>query len=448
MKIIDAVSAVIVCKDEVFMIKRQGYLRAFPGYHAFPGGKVDKEDYDEFFNDKMFESYPTHLMAALIREVKEELEFNIEEGVKEGNVLQLKELGMALTPDFNPYRFATYFFLIELKNKPTFNVDVNEAESFFWERPQHFVDVFDKGRMLVVPPIIKLLRIMCRDFTNKKKESFDFVYDKEKEVPCIESIKGIHQMMPLSNTVPPATRTNCFLIGDDGERKLLVDPSPKNRDELSKFLEVARKLNPSDIFLTHHHGDHHQFSPEIAKHLNLNMMMGEDTYERISKKRGADYFGTATVKIIKDGDIVTKWLGEEVEVFAVPGHDEGQLALAPKSLVWFIVGDLIQGIGTVVVGGDEGDMTKYCQSLKKVLKLNPDIIIPSHGIAMGSTYRLKKTLEHRIYREEQILKLYKKGKDREGILKTIYHDIDERLFPYALANIDSHLKKLEDEGRL
>jgi 8-oxo-dGTP pyrophosphatase MutT (NUDIX family) len=43
-KIVDAVSIVITCGNEIYAIQRQYHLKAFPGYWAFPGGKVEKGD--------------------------------------------------------------------------------------------------------------------------------------------------------------------------------------------------------------------------------------------------------------------------------------------------------------------------------------------------------------------------------------------------------------------
>ena len=43
-RIVEAVSAILICEDRVFVIQRQFHLRAFPGYFAFPGGKIDDED--------------------------------------------------------------------------------------------------------------------------------------------------------------------------------------------------------------------------------------------------------------------------------------------------------------------------------------------------------------------------------------------------------------------
>lgn len=93
-------------------------------------------------------------------------------------------------------------------------------------------------------------------------------------------------------------------------------------------------------------------------------------------------------------------------------------------------------------------MAKYFSSLQKVIDLKPLAIIPSHGIAMGGTYKLEMTLKHRKHREEQILKLALDGKNTEEILDVVYEGLDEGLKIYALATIEKHLKKLSDEGRL
>ena len=40
----DAVTAVLCHAGDIFLVRRQISLTAFPGYHAFPGGKVDEAD--------------------------------------------------------------------------------------------------------------------------------------------------------------------------------------------------------------------------------------------------------------------------------------------------------------------------------------------------------------------------------------------------------------------
>jgi ribonuclease/clavin/mitogillin len=441
--ILDAVSIVLHCGDEVFPIIRQNFLRSFPGYTAFPGGKVDREDQAITVTGKLLSNHPDHLMACLMREAMEELQLDVEHEIANGNLTSLDFIARAVTPEFNPYRFATHFFRLTFKKKPKMVIDHNEAAIAEWKTPDRILEEFNRGARLCVPPVRRIIECLKEDIQFQHVETFENRFNLDVEVPHIESIRGIHQIMPLSDTVPPATRTNAFVIGD-----ILIDPSPRDDIELDKFLNVIKKHQLKSIFLTHHHGDHHQNLPKLNKQLKLPVWCSEDTQKRITKKKGSDYFAGMEIHNIQDGDQVTLWLNQKVMAMSIPGHDEGQLGLYPEGKEWFIAGDLFQGIGTVVIGPDEGDMQKYFQTLQKVIDLDPACVIPSHGIALGGTNILQKTLEHRKMREDQILQMYEQGLSNQEMLERIYFDIPEKLFPYAMANIESHLKKLMKEKRI
>ena len=137
-----------------------------------------------------------------------------------------------------------------------------------------------------------------------------------------------------------------------------------------------------------------------------------------------------------------------MRAYAVPGHDAGQMALMPDNKTWMIVGDLIQGIGTVVIAQPEGDMGAYFNTLQWVIDQDPKVILPSHGQAMGSTFRIAETLRHRQMREQQVLALHQGGTPPQGMVELIYAGVDKRLWGLARMNIDCHLQKLADEGRL
>ncbi len=428
----NAVSIIFVFEDKIFSIIRQNFLRAFPGYTAFPGGKVDKKD----------ESSIDPLLAAARREMIEELSFDIESE----SVVEIRKIGRALTPKFNPYRFNTHFYRVELKEKPVFKVDENEAKSFAWMTPKELISSFDSGDRLMVPPVRYFIEEFCLDMNFKKELVFENRFDLSVEVPMIEPIKNFIQVMPRSLTVPPADRTNAFLIGN--MEKVLIDPSPMDEDELTKFLNTISKYKISKILITHHHPDHHKFVTKIAKFLDVDIYLSQFTHTRCLKVYGENYFEKVSCKFIKEGDFLTEWLDERVVAVEVPGHDEGQIALMPISKKWFIAGDLFQGVGTVVVGGEEGDMATYFKTLSKVIKLDPSCVVPSHGIALGGTNILKKTLEHRKHREEQILEMYNKGISVEQMLAQIYFSVPEKVLKYARANIESHLNKLKDENKI
>lgn len=377
-------------------------------------------------------------MGAALRELKEELDFDLLDAVNSGLVLDINHIGRATTPDFNPYRFEAHYLLIDLKEKPEFKCDENEIAKGFWASFEAMEKCYRRGELIVIPPMW-----LIRDYLDYEREDFgdfNFSYPPD-EVPSLESIHGVVQLMPLSNTLPPASRTNAFLIGE-----VLVDPSPKDEKELEKLINTLGGYYLKKVFITHHHGDHHQQATKIAERYDIPLVMSEFTRDIILKKGGVEYFGDCDVEIVSEGEKITEWLGHDVNVYEVPGHDEGQLALAPKNMAWFIAGDLFQGIGTVVIGGDEGDMQKYFKTLNKVIALAPKAVYPSHGIALGGTNILQKTLKHRKLREEQVKEMHEQGLKPQQMLKKIYFDIPKELHKYALANIQSHLDKIKKES--
>ncbi|MBA2404152.1 MAG: MBL fold metallo-hydrolase [Bdellovibrionales bacterium] len=445
-KIVDAVSIIITCGSEIFFIERHRHLKAFPGYCAFPGGKVEIGDESLFIQHPLTDGIDPKLFGAIIREGQEELGINLGQETLDGNVANIDYLGLAVTPDFNPFRFATHFYKFSLKKKCIFIVDKNEAYLAKWMSAAELLDLYANGLILAVPPVIKIIENLGQDPFIKTIPNLNFTYDKENHVPYIESLKSVRQLMPLSNTLPPATRTNAFIIGDNGP-KILIDPSPKDDDEYRKLKNTIGSIGVDTILLTHHHPDHHERSTMLALELNVPMLMSLDTHTRLSSKI-PDYFHNIKVSFVKEGDIVTKWLGRNVVVHEVPGHDEGQVALASEDMSWFLAGDLFQGVGTVVIGDDEGDMAKYFKTLEKVIALKPRVLFPSHGIGLGGTNILESTLEHRRMRETQILKFHQAGLNEDEMLLQIYAQVDQQLWPYARKNIQKHLEKLKSENQI
>ena len=445
-RIIDAVSIVITCGDEIFAIQRQDFLKAFPGYWAFPGGKVEEGDESLFVDSAFTRGIDPKLFGAVVREGQEELGINLGAETQKGNVERIDYLGLAVTPDFNPFRFATHFYRFHLKSKYAFTVDANEAAQALWMRATDMLSLYANGKLLAVPPVIKVIENLGKNPNVSSIADLNFSYDAENHVPYIESVKSVRQLMPLSNTLLPATRTNAFLIGDEGP-KILVDPSPKDAAEYKKLKNTVALFGMDKILLTHHHPDHHESAPDLAREFKLPMLMSRDTFDRLEKKLPG-YFKGIDVHLVKEGDVVTSWLGRDVIVHEVPGHDEGQIALAPSDLSWFLAGDLFQGVGTVVIGDDEGDMKKYFETLEKVIALKPLVLFPSHGIGLGGVQILVNTLEHRKERERDILKHHQSGLSEDQILEILYAKVDQRLWPYALKNIRKHLEKLKSEGKI
>lgn len=433
MAIPKSVMGILKYEQELLFIVRRNELAVFPGYCSFPGGKVDAKDLGELEN-------------ALRREIWEELALDITDGAL---VEQTCLIGEALTPDFNPYQFKAYYFLIELKKRPSLSACEKEVKSLFWADEEAFRKRFETGELIVIAPIWKIINLISDQeklrligMGKLEIENFDVKYPNDR-VPCIESIFGVKQFMPLSRTLFPATRTNCFLI--DG---ILVDPSPRDATELKKLLLGLSCESVRCIFITHHHPDHLQYAHAIAQHYSCDVFMSGFTYKMIQAKNVEDRFEQVKVKTISEGEQLGVWNEKPVRVYEIPGHDQGHLGLAPDDMSWFIVGDLFQGIGTVVIGGEEGDMTLYLESLKRIIGLAPRAIIPSHGIALGGTAFLESIYRHRLEREDQVMRAYVECGSVEGVLNKVYQDLPSQLQKYAMITIESHLKRLKQLGRL
>lgn len=153
-------------------------------------------------------------------------------------------------------------------------------------------------------------------------------------------------------------------------------------------------LDPDDIqycLLTHPHFDHAGAAHLLNKQ-GVHLIAIKETADAVSTgdERCAGYLYHKTFTpvevdtIVSDGEIINL-LGIEIEVGHYPGHSMGCTAFSfrheNKNIV--VSGDVI---GTLMVGdfGWDGsidfDKKIYTESLRRFAKLDPDIMLPGHGM--------------------------------------------------------------------
>jgi glyoxylase-like metal-dependent hydrolase (beta-lactamase superfamily II) len=341
-----------------------------------------------------------------------------------------------------PPRYYARFFRIDLAERPSLSGNPGLSDSVEWAPPAEWLRRYRAGSILLPASVSGALEGLVSGVVPIPGLHPIPLSDS---IPESESVVGVRQLWVRSNTLPPALHTNCFLIGDADAERVLIDPSPNSTAELERLCMQVQRPGFHAVLLTHHHPDHRQFADEIARRYRVPIWMSADTQRRIRAAQPRFLEGVQQ-RLLAEGDVVSRWLGQPVRVLEVPGHDEGQLALMPDDRAWCIVGDLIQGIGTVVIAQPEGDMRKYFASLRRLIELKPRAIFPSHGLALGGVYYLEKTLQHREQREQQVRALFEAGRSVTEMLRIIYADLDPRLQRLAQANIESHLAKLKAEG--
>jgi len=103
-----------------------------------------------------------------------------------------------------------------------------------------------------------------------------------------------------------------------------------------------------------------------------------------------------------------------------------------------------------VIPPDDGDLGDYLRSLERVRALDVRRIYPAHGPVIedpGTTIR--DYVEHRHARERQILELLGGGPVTiSDIVEAIYAGVSRALHGAAAMSVESHLRKLQGEGRV
>lgn len=99
------------------------------------------------------------------------------------------------------------------------------------------------------------------------------------------------------------------------------------------------------------------------------------------------------------------------------------------------------------------DLFDYMQSLQKILNIAPSIIYPAHGnIIPDPVEKIQFYINHRNQREEQILNFFSQrpGKAWQAldVVKVVYKETPEQLWPAAAYNVSHHLSKLLKEHKL
>lgn len=438
----EAVSAVLIHEEELYVMRRQPNLLAFPGFFAFPGGKVDADDRDHIYDHPLLQDFPSYQIRALCRELQEEIGFDLEHALRLGQVRSIALLGTAITPKFAAVRFSVPHYKIDLQQKPELTTDSEEIAWAGWVTGRQLWQQFNSGEALMVVPTQCIVRTLAENRSAERVDPFNIVYDHDTELPYLELIRGIGLIPVPSLTLPPATATNALRVGDSGSPVCLIDPSPKDDDNYIKLLRTLERYPVDRILITHHHRDHHQQAPRLARQLGIPLLCSARTEWRLKESYGSGYLRGVEVRHVVEGDLLTHWQKFAVRAYHLPGHDDGMLGLAPENLAWFMVSDLVQTQGSVVIPEPEGEMRAYLRSLQRVISLNPRVIIPAHGLPAGETWLLDQVYRHRMEREGQIQALHQMGKSIEEMVETIYIGVDQKLLPLARQNVRQHLRKL------
>ncbi|MCI0661346.1 MAG: MBL fold metallo-hydrolase [Acidobacteria bacterium] len=479
-------AAMILLRDpgdpKVFLVKRSKGMRFMAGYHAFPGGQRDDSDAEvPVLGSERIEDWI--MRVAVIRELFEETGVLIArdtERLSAGKLssfrhelasgrITFKDLlareGLALdadllteaprwvTPAHSPRRYNTRFFSTWLPEGQETEVIPGELEEGIWLRPHQALQKWIDGDWVIVTPIfstLQALSIGAGDFT----ERMNAVPQEERDhlETRIEIRYGFYLCPLRAPTLPPATHTNCYIVG--GDRMVIIDPGSPYTDQqelldraIDRFLASGKRLE--EIIISHLHPDHHGGVKHLAARYQLPVAAHRLTAEALKDQVRVD-------RLIEDGDLIelhesSTNLSWRLRAIWTPGHARGHLSFYEERTGTLLTGDCVVGSGTVVIAPPEGNLNDYLASLRRLLGLpRLTALMPGHGpVLVDGRGKIEEYLAHRFEREKEIIDVLIDGaRTIPQIVKSVYRDIPEVMHKLAGMSVLAHLEKLEGEGRV
>lgn len=468
---------------EVLLAHRIPTLRAFADFWALPGGGIRGHDAEASVSVRGMDQLDGDwqaVYAAILRETAEEVGLAIGDGKTERVPMALRHaiiedskawveavqrgvipastsgishIGTRTTPPFSPLRFRNRFMHVHLNDgapEPELLDIGSEFDELRWMHPADAVKIWKKGDMLTAPPIVTLLR----DVADALEANNDDIHAAMATMAS-EPKSGEHRIelapniecVPLrTTTLPPATHTNCFILGEQGGERLIIDPAARTSEELAYLQRRIRGIeddggNIIATIFTHRHQDHIGDLSKIAEMYTAPIWATPETLTAVPVSKEN--------RVLEEGEVITlngpsgvmKWT-----VYVTPGHCPGHICLASDR--YLVSGDLAVMVGTILVPSSDGDMDAYIDSLQRMRALNPEILFPAHG---PFTHRPEKLLDryikHRSGRHERVLEAVTSGLfSIEEIANHAYSDTPDA---HPMLKIDqtlSHLSSHESAG--
>ena len=456
---------------EVYLVKRSPELRFLGGFHAFAGGGVE-DDVDEAIASRL---NTTPWISAALRELFEELgillgaksapQYDLDQARREllespqawpsiverfgvmASHFNGTEIGHWITPPFSPVFFDAAYFVLELPpdaTEPT--IWPGELVDGGWWSVGSALAAHETGELAISYPVLETLRILeeSQDLA-QARTNLSLLLERAYHRPGGEMVAGLHMLPVKTFTLPPATHTNCYLLGE--KDWACIDPAtpiPEEQDKLCDYIEHVTGLRGgklSQVWLTHQHKDHIGAVQCLRERFDVEVIAHRETAKALEGEVHVDRFveDNHLFELARhDGRAPFRW-----RALHTPGHAAGHLCFWEQDRGHLITGDLILGMGTVLIAPPEGNMTEYLDSLKRMKSHASGFIFPAHGPPVATTMKLIETyITHRLMRERSIEEALEESGTIEEIVAKVYVDTPQKVWHLAAKNVEAHLIRL------
>jgi endoribonuclease LACTB2 len=460
---------------EVLLAQRNRDLAFMGGHHVFPGGALEEEDSADRVDGRA-EPGLKRLIAAAVRECFEEaglllvkepvpdeaarrmMRFSLLAGEDTFEaMLAEKDLridgdafapaGLWITPPFSPIRYHTQYFLYRYHGERYEKALGPESEitGLVWMRPAaarrawHAQD----GIQLSTPVAFSLRQLADFPLDTALAHLRDTPGRDDTAPNRFEPRAGIHIIPLRTDTLPPAVHTNCIVAG---ERDLVViDPGASAPEEQRHFLDHLAQLMVAGgriraVLLTHVHGDHAGCADRVRQEYGAPVW---------AHRLAADRTAITIDRFLEDKETIDV-AGEpawRLRCLHTPGHCPEHCCFLEESTATLICGDMAANPGTIMISPDHGgDMTRYLESLARLLEEDFEFLVPAHGMPSwrgGAKEHIRQLIDHRLAREAKIRAALDAGAQTEdAMLALAYSDTPRDAWPLAALQLRAHLARL------
>ena len=469
---------------EVLMGHRSSELPAFPDLWSFPGGGVSRMD------RKTAEIHPEWLAGmgdnrlsvfTLLREMVEEVGispdgkggfFEVDNEIREiicsdkSGWLEIAESGRIstagfecqviterITPPQSPTRFHNVFFHVALGDscvEPSFPPGRSEFDEFRWWSPEEVISSWEGNELHIPPPIVTIFRdLIERMEAGDLMSACNAMADDPPSGPHrFEYGPGVECILIPTNTLPPSTHTNCFVIGERGGDRLIVDPAIRDQVGFELLREKVEEIRADGsqviaTIFTHRHQDHLGDLMMIDEIYHAPVWASHETLEALPTGEHRRTLLDGDVIGIKGPNGISNW-----EVLETPGHCPGQICLIGEPGI--VSADNCTMVGTILVPSNDGDMGSYIEGLERLRDASAHTLFPGHGPLIANPQRiLENYINHRKERHQKVFEAIDSGaKTISEISRIVYSDTPDAHPILSEDQTLSHLRLLLKSGRV
>ncbi len=256
----------------------------------------------------------------------------------------------------------------------------------------------------------------------------------------VELAQGVVRVRAPKTSPMTLTGTNTYLVRTAPGEALVIDPGPALGRHVDAIVGAARGLGLEirTILVTHGHPDHAPAARPLSERTGAPVLAHANARFPVDRSLG-------------DGEDLI-FDDARIGVVDAPGHAPDHLVFVLNGERALFTGDVVLGTGTVVIAPPGGAMRPYQRTLDRLLREHGGsrAIYGGHGEAVADpSAKLREYIAHRKMREDELLTCLHNGPATiPDLVRTIYANVDQRLWPAAARQMLAYLIALEEEERV